>query len=343
MGSENCQWRLLLCCFCLLTSCGCRDRVARDLVFCPPVPRYIFLEKRQLSETETECKVILAVDANTPARRCSCQKQELAYCTHTKPLTHQDLQHLGVRTNALSEVRGLYTVTKQGNRIGMVYYPHGESKYLVLFAHGNACDLGSCISCIQEMRNRLGVSVLAFDYSGYGVSEGSPSVSCVRGDIEAALRVATTTLRHRVEDIVLYGQSLGTGAVCHIAPRVPVAGVILHSPLASGLRVLRSDVKRDYCCDIFPNHSRVRSVKSPVFVIHGSNDQQISLEHGQQVFDNAAVAYGFWNVRGAGHNDIEVVAGDEYWRRVRAFLQHVFEGNVNDGDDASTSPARIVM
>lgn len=54
------------------------------------------------------------------------------------------------------------------------------------------------------------------------------------------------------ENIILYGQSIGTVPTVDLAARYECAAVILHSPLMSGLRVAFPDTRKTYCFDAFP-------------------------------------------------------------------------------------------
>ena len=83
---------------------------------------------------------------------------------------------------------------------------------------------------------------MAYDYTGYGKSQGSPEETSCYADIEAAYRYLLTVRNTQPEQIVLYGRSLGSGPSCYLAAKTAregrsVAGVILQSPLLSAYRV----------------------------------------------------------------------------------------------------------
>ena len=72
--------------------------------------------------------------------------------------------------------------------------------------------------------------------------------------------------------VVLYGQSVGSGPSCYLgAERADLAGVVLHSPLLSGVRVLKPHVRWwPAWADVYPNHTLAPKIKSPVLVMHVS-------------------------------------------------------------------------
>ncbi|XP_059927985.1 alpha/beta hydrolase domain-containing protein 17C [Gadus macrocephalus] len=123
------------------------------------------------------------------------------------------------------------------------------------------------------------------------------------------------------ENIILYGQSIGTVPTVDLAARYEVAAVILHSPLMSGLRVAFPDTRKTYCFDAFPGkHSidKVSKVASPVLVIHGTEDEVIDFSHGLAMYERCPRAVEPLWVEGAGHNDIELYA--QYLERLKQFI-----------------------
>jgi len=91
----------------------------------------------------------------------------------------------------------------------------------------------------------------SYDYSGYGVSSGRASEKNMYADIEAAWLALRSRYSVDPDNIVLYGQSIGTVPTVHLATRYQVAAVVLHSPLMSGMRVAFPRARRTCCLDVF--------------------------------------------------------------------------------------------
>jgi len=108
---------------------------------------------------------------------------------------------------------------------------------------------------------------------------------------------------------------------CKQYTRRTVAGLVLHSPIMSGLRVLTQNRCLAYC-DIYPNIDLVTSATSPVFVIHGNRDQEVPFVHGQRLQDAVPPQHRTppWWVVDRGHNDVMVDNEDEFFTRMRRFL-----------------------
>jgi abhydrolase domain-containing protein 17 len=169
--------------------------------------------------------------------------------------------------------------TKTKSYITLLYVPCPGAHFTVIFSHGNATDCGGMYNHYLFLAKTLNVNVIGYDYTGYGPcpeQEGGeapsplgPSESQVYLDMEAVYNWCcvnvTTDPGSRV---ILYGQSVGSGPSCYLASRQPVAGVILHSAILSGVRVLTSS-RLLACCDIFPNIDRIKRIRCPVFIIHG--------------------------------------------------------------------------
>ena len=65
------------------------------------------------------------------------------------------------------------------------------------------------------------------------------------------------------------------------------AGLILHSPLASGLRVFKPDLSLTWCCDPFKNVERVGQIVTPTLIVHGTADEIVPVSHGAWVCGSA--------------------------------------------------------
>ena len=94
----------------------------------------------------------------------------------------------------------------------------------------------------NDLARVLRVNIMAYDYTGYGKSNGVPNEDSCYTDIEAAFQYLLEIRRLQPEQIVLYGRSLGSGPSCYLAQKTAregnsVGGLILQSPLLSAYRV----------------------------------------------------------------------------------------------------------
>jgi pimeloyl-ACP methyl ester carboxylesterase len=138
--------------------------------------------------------------------------------------------------------RHFWLNTSKGSRIPAFFIERPNAHVTILFSHGNAEDLGMIYDWFNDLARVLRVNIMAYDYTGYGKSNGSPTEECCYADIEAAFQYLIEVRRLQPEQIVLYGRSLGSGPSCYLAQKTAreghsVAGLILQSPLLSAYRV----------------------------------------------------------------------------------------------------------
>lgn len=214
----------------------------------------------------------------------------------------------------------LWLTTRRRQEIAAVYVRHPKAKLTVLYSHGNAADLGQMHDLYVELSSMLRVNLFGYDYSGYGPCTGKPSELNTYADIDAAFECLREHYRVAAEDIVLYGQSVGSGPTVDLAARVPrLRGVVLHSPILSGVRVLYQ-VKRTYWFDIFKNIDKVGSIECPITVLHGTADEVVDVEHGRQLAKLARRPFEPLWVEGGHHCDLEFYTG--FIPHLRRFIGH---------------------
>ncbi|KAH9720573.1 Hydrolase 4 domain-containing protein [Citrus sinensis] len=251
--------------------------------------------------------------------------------------------------------------TRRGNEIAAVYVRYPMATTTVLYSHGNAADIGQmydlfielsihlrvnlmgfqCFNCDQllslqicvlaemsvDIKDEVTVTVVGYsserryDYSGYGQSSGKPSEHNTYADIEAAYKCLEENYGTKQEDIILYGQSVGSGPTLDLAIRLPqLRAVVLHSPILSGLRVMYP-VKRTYWFDIYKNIDKIPLVRCPVLVIHGTADEVVDCSHGRQLWELCQEKYEPLWLKGGNHCDLELFP--EYLRHLKKFITSV--------------------
>lgn len=211
--------------------------------------------------------------------------------------------------------------TRKGNEIVAMYVRNPMATSTLLYSHGNAADLGQMYELFIELSIHLRVNLMGYDYSGYGRSTGKPSEHNTYADIEAAYKCLEENYGAREEDIILYGQSVGSGPTLDLATRLPrLRAIVLHSPILSGLRVMYP-VKRTYWFDIYKNIDKILLVNCPILVIHGTADDVVDCSHGKQLWDLCREKYEPLWVKGGKHCDLELFP--EYLRHLKKFISTV--------------------
>jgi len=173
--------------------------------------------------------------------------------------------------------------TLNGEYISAKYFNNPTADYIVIYCHGNAEDIGIFFYAILNKLYKLNFSVFAFDYRGYGTSQGKSSEDNTYQDVRAAYKYVVEELKIPPEKIILYGHSLGAAVAIDLAAEKKVAGVILEAPFISAFRVITKYPLFPF--DRFKNILKVDKIKAPVLVLHGKKDEVIPFWHGQKVFE----------------------------------------------------------
>ncbi|KAL4367049.1 hypothetical protein GQ457_05G018840 [Hibiscus cannabinus] len=211
--------------------------------------------------------------------------------------------------------------TWRDTEIVAIYIRHPMATSTLLYSHGNAADLGQMYELFIELSIHLRVNLMGYDYSGYGQSSGKPSEQNTYADIEAAYKCLEQSYGTKQEDIILYGQSVGSGPTLDLAAQLSrLRAVVLHSPILSGLRVMYP-VKRTYWFDIYKNIDKIPLVNCPVLIIHGTSDDVVDCSHGKQLWELCKEKYEPLWLKGGNHCDLEQYP--EYIRHLKKFVSTV--------------------
>uniref|UniRef100_A0A7S4V3U6 Serine aminopeptidase S33 domain-containing protein n=1 Tax=Alexandrium monilatum TaxID=311494 RepID=A0A7S4V3U6_9DINO len=167
----------------------------------------------------------------------------------------------------------------------LLTYP--SARFLVIFFHSNAEDLGRCRGFCCYLREQFQVHVLAVEYPGYGACPGVPTGESVMENAFAALRFAREELRWPLDSIKIFGRSIGTGPAVGLASSfLGFAGVILVTPFLSVQELFRDRVGlfAGLVEEWFCNQGGAPKISCPTMIIHGQRDELISFRHSEALF-----------------------------------------------------------
>ena len=201
------------------------------------------------------------------------------------------------------EASVLHLATEDDERLVAWYVAPDRGRLLALYFHGNAGPLairGAVLSALTQN----GMGVLAIDYRGFGGSTGSPSEEGLHHDAEAVYKKARD-LGYAPNEILLVGESLGTGVAVNLASRHEVAGVVLDSSYSSTLDVASERYWMFPVSlllkDRFRSDELIQHVQAPILMLHGDADRVIPIRFGEKLFSLAQRPKEFLRVAGAGH------------------------------------------
>ena len=206
------------------------------------------------------------------------------------------------------DIEDIELVRSNGNRSIAWYRAPQTGKETLVFFHGNASNhVGNVY--LAALYLKQGYGFLSVGYPGYGGNDGKPSEQGLYDAARSSITYLLNEVKIPENQIVLYGQSIGTGVAVQMATEFKnVRAVVLESPYTSLPDVA---AKRYFFVpvrllmkDKFDSFAKIKTIKAPLFVIQGMNDLVIPPSFGQRLFDTANGPKEILKLEGYGHNDL---------------------------------------
>jgi pimeloyl-ACP methyl ester carboxylesterase len=180
-------------------------------------------------------------------------------------------------------------------------------------SHGNAADLGTIYRQMDRCADSTGCAFVSYDYTGYGLNVGTPGE---RECVEDLRQVYAWLVRERrvpSSKIVLVGKSLGAGPAIEIAAgysedlEMRPAGLVTMCGFKSCVSVVSDGAASLFpCMDMFDNVDAMSRVRVPTFVVHGTSDRIVPLEHAPALYAGLrrSVKRKLCMFKGKGHDNL---------------------------------------
>jgi hypothetical protein len=195
----------------------------------------------------------------------------------------------------------------------------------VLFCHGNAGNIGDRIDSIAVFV-RLRLSVLIFDYRGYGESSGRPGEQGTYRDAQAAWQYLVSSRGIPAGSVIIFGRSLGAAVAAELAAKTSPAGLILESAFTSlpdlAQRLYPWLPVKPFLKYRYATIEKIREVTCPVLIVHSSEDELVPFRHARRLYEKAPAGSRFFEIRG-GHNEGFLVSGSAYIRGIGRYVSEV--------------------
>jgi fermentation-respiration switch protein FrsA (DUF1100 family) len=229
----------------------------------------------------------------------------IAYLAQRRLMYFPLSERLPPASVGLHAVKEVVLETPDGERVIAWYGRARPGQPTLLYFHGNGGNLAIRAERIRRYLDR-GHGMFMMSYRGYSGSTGSPSEAANLADARLAYQ-ALIADGVRPQDIILYGESLGSGIATRLAVEAPVGGLILESPYTSaadvGVRQYPFLPVRLLLKDRYDIIGYIGKVRAPVLVIHGERDRVVPFDMGQAVFAAAPEPKEFVSFPNAGHTD----------------------------------------
>jgi len=229
---------------------------------------------------------------------------------------------------ALESLSGVYSEVKTQTAVQLTlthWYAKRGSSYVVVF-HGNAGNIEGRGYKFEFLVDQ-GYSVLLVSYRGYGDNPGRPTEKDLISDSALALEWLFKQERVSPKEVVLLGESLGSGVAVALASKYPVKGLIFDGAYSSITDVGQSAYPlipvRWLLKDTWNSQSRIQKVKSPMLFIHSKKDSVIPFRFAQRLFQSANEPKKSLWLEHSDHNyNLEI---ESVKQSVIEFLQSLFQ------------------
>lgn len=216
--------------------------------------------------------------------------------------------------------------TADGSILDGLYFPCENARAVVLLSHGNGQILKSIEQTAMRYRDEFQVSILIYDYRGYGRSEGHPSATGILDDGRAARKWLAEREGIDEREIVQMGFSLGGSVAIDMAAKDGARGLILQSTFTSLPDIIASKIPlvptKSLLYEQLDSLDKIKSYDGPLFISHADADWVIPYRQGIALFEagNGAGPKTFHTLKGREHYPPD---DEEYLVTIREFIREL--------------------
>ena len=181
------------------------------------------------------------------------------------------------------------TTTDNIELLGWFHQKNLKDFKTLIFFHGNAGSLENRIHKLNHFQD-MNINFLIIAWRGFSGNDGKPTEQGLYEDGKSAI---DWLIKKGIDEknLILYGESLGTGVATHLAQNKSFAGVILETPFTSMIEAAK--VFYPYIPiklllkDKFENYKKIKNINSPILVMHGEGDKIVPFSMGKKIYEIA--------------------------------------------------------
>ena len=159
----------------------------------------------------------------------------------------------------------------------------------ILYFHGNAGDLTNRIHKLNELK-KLNVNILIISWRGFSGNEGKPTEKNLYHDAKKSVEWLNNSGIEN-KNIVLYGESLGTGVAVELGQDNSFSGIVLESPftsIADAAKIYYPYLPVDLLIkDRYDSLKKIKNIIIPILIMHGKKDDVVPFDMGVELFEKA--------------------------------------------------------
>ena len=219
---------------------------------------------------------------------------------------------------------------EKGIKIGCRYHTIGKDYPSLLYFHGNG-EIVDDLDMLAPLFNDIGINLFVAGYRGYGLSNGTPTVTCMIRDSHRIFEGFKKIVEDYgfIKSFCVMGRSLGSFSAIELAYNYQddIQGLIVESGPSNNLRqYVSSMVPLDHPIwrddSTFLNKVKLRSISKPTLIIHGEQDSLIPVDEGKELYENSAAKdKRLVIIPNADHNDLFMVGEKQYYKAIKEFVK----------------------
>ena len=202
------------------------------------------------------------------------------------------------------------------------FIPNEQARFTILYFCGNAGNMSYHLDTLSILHS-IGLSIFIYDFRGFGRSKGRLTERAMYDDAQSALEYLVQTRSIPSSQIVVFGRSLGSAMASWIASKHQLAATIMESSFSS-MADMAKIVYPWLPVDLmlrwrYDNFSRIGDIKSPLLLVHSSEDDLVPYAHSEKLYEAATEPKQLLTITGdhiEGFSD----SGDIYINGLSAFL-----------------------
>jgi len=188
------------------------------------------------------------------------------------------------------EVEKVKIITSDNiNLLGWFHKKDLKKFKTIVYFHGNAGKLENRIHKLNHFKD-IDINFLIIAWRGFSGNKGKPNEKGLYIDGNSTI-LWLKNLGLKEKDIILYGESLGTGVATEIAQNKNFAGIILESPFTSMIDAGKDKYPylpvRLLLKDKYESDKKIKNIKSPVLIMHGKVDNIVPFHMGEKMYELA--------------------------------------------------------
>jgi len=218
--------------------------------------------------------------------------------------------------------KDIYITTQDNVKINGWFISNPKAKYTLLFFHGNAGNIGDRIDKLQLLY-QAGLNIFIIDYRGFGKSRGRPSEPGFYRDAFAAYDYLLNTINVKPEQIVLYGESLGTAIAVDLAFHRKVKALILEDAFSCGWDMavkIYPFLPGFIFSNSFDSLTKIKEINAQKLFIHSRDDEIVPFNLAKKLYDRAKGPKEFLETRG-DHNNAFLSSQQSYISSISTFIE----------------------